>query len=77
MIILEDLSCGYTAKPILENINWEIKSGEHWLITGPMASGKTTLLNTIVGKTRKLSGKIEYPFLENPYSYDERKKSGV
>lgn len=75
MILLEDLSCGYTAKPILENINWEIKSNEHWLITGPMASGKTTLLNTIVGKTRKLSGKIEYPFLDNPGSYEERKKS--
>lgn len=74
MITLDNVSSGYTAQPILKNINWQINSGEHWLVTGPMASGKTTLLNTITGKTRKLLGKIEYPFLENTFSYEERKK---
>ncbi|MCB0684939.1 MAG: ATP-binding cassette domain-containing protein [Saprospiraceae bacterium] len=75
MIIFEDLTCGYTASPILQRINWTIKEGEHWVVTGPMASGKTTLVNTIMGKTRKLSGCIRYTYLNNPSSYEERKKT--
>ncbi len=36
-------------KPILSDINWEVKKGEHWCLLGLNGSGKTTLLNLICG----------------------------
>lgn len=36
-------------KPILKNITWQVKKGEHWAILGLNGSGKTTLLNLING----------------------------
>ncbi len=47
MIQIKNLSFGYTAKKILENINLEINPGEFVGIIGPNGSGKTTLLKNI------------------------------
>ncbi|PIQ21870.1 MAG: hypothetical protein COW65_06480 [Cytophagales bacterium CG18_big_fil_WC_8_21_14_2_50_42_9] len=41
-----------------ENINWEVKPGETWVITGPVGAGKTTLAEAIMGKHRLQKGKI-------------------
>ena len=75
MIILENLTCGYTQTPILSNINWQIKSGEHWVVTCPMAAGKTSLLQAIAGKLRIFHGKTHYHFLKNPESFEERRNA--
>lgn len=34
---------------ILENINWQVENGEHWIILGLNGCGKTTLLEMING----------------------------
>lgn len=34
-------------RPILHNISWKVKKGEHWAIVGLNGSGKTSLLNLI------------------------------
>ncbi|KAI9333414.1 P-loop containing nucleoside triphosphate hydrolase protein [Obelidium mucronatum] len=34
---------------ILNNVNWTIRKGEKWGLTGPNGSGKTTLLSILVG----------------------------
>ena len=75
MIILENLTAGYTHEPVLKEINWHIRKGEHWVVTGDMGSGKTTLLQALEGKVRKLHGRIQYGFLKNPLTYEERKAS--
>ena len=49
-IIMKDVHVSYAEKPILTNLNWEVKRGEHWIIAGPNGSGKTTLLNLISGE---------------------------
>ncbi len=36
-------------RPILENVDWRIQSGEHWCLFGLNGSGKTTLLNILGG----------------------------
>ena len=41
-----------------ENINWEVKPGETWVITGPVGAGKTTLAEAVMGKHRLQQGKI-------------------
>lgn len=39
----------YEDNIVFENIDWCIKPGEHWQLTGPNGSGKTCLLNLITG----------------------------
>ena len=41
-----------------KNINWQVKQGETWVITGPVGAGKTTLAEAILGKHRLQEGKI-------------------
>lgn len=55
----------------LDNINFEVKSGEFVAIVGPSGCGKTTLLNIIGGLLKKSSGKI---FLENKPIYENDSK---
>jgi iron complex transport system ATP-binding protein len=33
--------------PILTNLNWKIKEGEHWVLLGQNGSGKTSLINVL------------------------------
>ena len=45
-------------KPILKNIDWQVQSGEHWVILGANGSGKTTLLSALSAYKAPTSGKI-------------------
>lgn len=56
---------------LLHGINWHIKEGEHWLVTGSNGSGKTTLLEMIAGIVHAPKGEIHYGFVEGK-SWDER-----
>lgn len=56
LIYLNDVSLEYGSRKILDNINWEVKAGERWSLTGPNGSGKTSLLNLIFGDNPKAYG---------------------
>lgn len=43
---------------ILQDIDWSVKPGEHWVMMGVNGSGKTTLLNLITGYLWPTKGKI-------------------
>lgn len=47
-ISVKNLSGGYTEKPILKNLNFEIKAGSFVAIAGPNGSGKSTLLKYLI-----------------------------
>ena len=47
---------------IISDINWIVKSGEHWQITGPNGSGKSSLLSLITGDSPKAYGQELYLF---------------
>jgi len=51
---------GENKQHILDGINLDIKSGERVCITGPSASGKTTLLRIIMGWYDNFTGTIAY-----------------
>lgn len=53
-----ELCCKSGKRYLLNHINWEVKSGEHWLIFGMNGSGKTTLLSTIAGFKSPTSGQL-------------------
>ena len=47
IVRMKDVNVSYQGKKVLNNINWEVKSGEKWVLKGPNGAGKTTLLNLI------------------------------
>jgi len=57
-VVLENVHYKYpgTNKPALSNISLQAEKGDFILITGPTASGKTTLCNTIAGITHHECG---------------------
>lgn len=54
----KNLSIGYDSKIILNNINFEVNSGDYICIVGENGSGKSTLMKTILGLQPMISGKV-------------------
>lgn len=51
--------------PVVKNLSLRINSRDAWVITGPLGSGKTTILDAIRGQIPVgESGSLTYPFLE-------------
>lgn len=79
MISIENVSVIRNGKPILKDINWNVKKGEHWSILGLNGSGKTTLLNIVNGYLFPSSGKVEVlgNVFGKSYIPDVRKEIGL
>lgn len=58
IISVDKVSFRRGKKRILKNINWKVHEGEHYVVFGPNASGKTTLLKLVTGYLWPTKGKI-------------------
>ncbi len=58
IIQVKDLTAGYGEDIILEGISFDINEGEIFVILGGSGCGKTTLLKTLLGLLKPLSGEI-------------------
>jgi ABC-type Mn2+/Zn2+ transport system ATPase subunit len=58
-IVLEDVSVGYTDRPVLEHVNLTIEPGSLTAVVGPNGGGKSTLIKLIAGLLEPWSGTIE------------------
>ena len=54
----ENLSIGYDS-PLLSNLNLAIQAGERIALLGPNGQGKSTLLKTLIGELKPLSGTLQ------------------
>ncbi len=49
-------------KPILHNINWEMRPGQHWAVLGANGSGKSTFLKILTGDLWPVRGGTVHRF---------------
>jgi len=60
VLTAEDLAIGYDDKVIAAKLNFSLHRGDALGIIGGNGTGKTTLLKTILGNLREISGKIQW-----------------
>ena len=59
-IKIEGVAKSYGARPVLDNVNFEVDTGERLAIVGLSGSGKSTLLNLLAAFDRPDEGEITY-----------------
>ncbi len=57
-ISVKDLTVGYGDTVILQNVNFQVRRGEVFVILGASGSGKSTLLKAMIGLYPPLSGEV-------------------
>ena len=58
MISVKNLKFSYTNKPFIEDMNFDVKSGEIFGFLGPSGAGKSTLQKIMTGLIRNYSGSV-------------------
>ncbi|KAM0755801.1 P-loop containing nucleoside triphosphate hydrolase protein [Meredithblackwellia eburnea MCA 4105] len=49
LVRFNDVNVSYGPRKVLQNINWTIREGERWVLSGHNGSGKSTLLSVLLG----------------------------
>ena len=60
LLTLQQVAAGYGDAIVISNIDLRLKPGESLAVLGRNGTGKTTLLNTIIGVTRQRGGSIMF-----------------
>jgi putative ABC transport system ATP-binding protein len=58
MISVRGLAHRYDGNPVLKVDQWNVATGERWLVLGPSGSGKTTLLHVVAALVRPSEGEV-------------------
>ena len=58
LLQIDNIAAGYGEAQVLQNISFSLKEGEALALLGRNGTGKTTLINTIIGLTRRRGGTI-------------------
>ncbi|GAB3527647.1 ATP-binding cassette domain-containing protein [Pontibacter brevis] len=64
ILSFEGITVRSVGQPIVSDISFEIKKGEHWVLVGDNETGKHLLLDTIAGNVPIVSGKVNFNFQE-------------
>jgi len=68
-ILMKNVTVKYGNKTILDNINWQVKKGERWLLKGKNGAGKSTLMSLVVADNPQV-------YANEVYLFDRRRGSG-
>lgn len=66
MISIDRASVWLGGQRVLRDIDWTLREGQHWLVTGENGSGKSTLLRLLHAELRPGRGSIAWPGLGDP-----------
>ncbi|MBQ5327003.1 MAG: ABC-F family ATP-binding cassette domain-containing protein [Oscillospiraceae bacterium] len=71
VLYLENLEVQAGGRKLVQGLNLDLRRGERLIIAGANGTGKTTLLNTITGRTRAAGGKIKIGTGVKPAIFDQ------
>src|SRR5512138_2145234 len=58
LLEVEGLTCGYGEAVVLSRVSFALDAGRSLALLGRNGTGKTTLINTLVGVTRRHAGRL-------------------
>jgi len=61
LVRFTEATIGYNGRPVLEQVNLEIRQGSFISLLGSNGAGKSTVMKTLVGILPILHGRMEYP----------------
>lgn len=59
VVAAENLTVGYTKKPVWQDANFSVKRGEFVAVIGPNGAGKTTMFRLLLGLQQPINGTIK------------------
>ena len=59
LVTIEGMSAGYNGRAAVEGVAFSLAGGQRLALLGPNGGGKTTLLRTLLGELRPLSGIVD------------------
>ncbi|MDU6730775.1 MAG: ATP-binding cassette domain-containing protein, partial [Bradyrhizobium sp.] len=78
LLAIENLRAGYGQAVVLPNMSLRLPEGQVLALLGRNGTGKTTLINSIVGVTRRFSGKIALAGTDiSGLRADQRARAGI
>ncbi len=69
IVKMNNVTIQYGDRIILQNINWQVKQGEHWLVKGHNGAGKSTLLSLITADNPQA-------YSQDIYLFDKKRGTG-
>jgi len=57
LITLEGVTVVRAGRAILDDVSWNVETGQHWVVMGPNGSGKTTLMQVCSGYIHPTRGR--------------------
>ena len=58
LLEIDHVTSGYETGPVIQDVSIKIWRGQFVAVVGPNGGGKTTLLRTILGTSRRTGGKV-------------------
>jgi branched-chain amino acid transport system ATP-binding protein len=78
MLVIEGLRAGYGEAVVLPQLSLTLAQGEGLALLGRNGTGKTTLINSIVGVTRRFAGRILLDGADiTRFRADQRARAGI
>jgi ABC-type Mn2+/Zn2+ transport system ATPase subunit len=60
LVRFEEVALGYSGKPVLEGLSFNLREGDFLGLVGPNGAGKSTIVKTLLGSLQPIRGRVVY-----------------